>query len=295
MTKKVIVGLIIIVILAVGYFGIALFIANALTSPTARHLEISPQVIATNYQPIEFRDPQNLKLKGWLFRGTSDKLVIMVSGILNNRVNTGYYTPLIAKDLLSQGYSVLMYDHRGTGESEGDRVSYGVYEGGGIIAAVNFAKSQGFNPSKIAIIADSLGAISTVNVASQLTAVGALVVDSPAQDMKTTVSSVLAKEKGIPSFFHPTIFWLTKLLYGFDISTVKPSEKIKLVPERVFLFLHGKLDPTIPLSNSQELLKLANPNSKLVIFANGEHIETYKTNPDLYRSEVFSFLRQELK
>ena len=79
-----------------------------------------------------------------------------------------------------------------------------------------------------------------------------------------------------------------------DIGKAKPIEKIALDPERKLLFLHGAKDETTPLENSKQLLTLANKESKLVVFEEGRHIETYKSDPDLYRKEVFGFLETEL-
>jgi fermentation-respiration switch protein FrsA (DUF1100 family) len=45
---------------------------------------------------------------------------------------------------------------------------------------------------------------------------------------------------------------------------------------------------------SEKLLSIANPKSKLVIFPNGKHIETYKSDPALYRKTVFPFLLDNL-
>ena len=79
-------------------------------------------LISDNYENISFKANDGIILKGWFFNADSqednDKLIIFVTGATQNRINTGYYSVLIAKELLSQDYNVLMYDNRATGESE---------------------------------------------------------------------------------------------------------------------------------------------------------------------------------
>ena len=286
--------LVIFIIAALFYFGLSLYVANAMTSPLARRLEISPEVISKKYEKVSFNATDGVRLKGWLFRNDSKNLIIMVAGLLPNRANVEYLTPMIAEELIEANYSILLYDTRAHGLSEGSRVGYGSVEGNDVVGAVRFAKAKGFGPKNIGIIADSTGAISTLMVIDQLKEVGPIVLDSTATRFKPLISDRLWKEKLIPPFFHPTIFFFDKIFFGVDLSIIRPIDKIKLAPERKFLFLHGAKDETIPLKNSQELLTAANKESRLVVFAGGNHIETYKSDPDLYRKEVYSFLETEL-
>ena len=286
--------MIVFVLLLISYFAFSLYVANAMTAPLAPRIDTSAKVVSENFEDVSFDSTDGLELKGWLFTSSSNKLVIMVTGLLPNRVNTEYLGPMIGKELVERGYNLLLYDTRAHGQSAGERVGYGSVEGNDVVGAVQFAKSRGFEPENIGIIADSTGAISTLMVIDQLKEVRAVVLDSTATEFQPIISETLGREKKIPPFFHPAIFFFDKVVFGVDLSVIRPIEKIKLVPERNFLFLHGALDETIPLKNSQGLLAAAKPESKLVVFENGGHTETYKSDPDLYRREVFGFLTEEL-
>ncbi|MEX0622141.1 MAG: alpha/beta hydrolase [Candidatus Woykebacteria bacterium] len=293
--RKIIVGKIFLatlVLVALLYLGISVYIANAMTSRLAPSIEISPEVISKNYEEVDFQALDGINLKGWLFRSKGKNLIIMVSGLLPNRANVEYLAPMIAKELIEGGYNVLLYDTRSHGLSEGARVGYGSVEGNDVMGAVQFAQTKDFVPKNIGIIADSTGAISTLMVIDQLKEIGPIVLDSTATEFRPIISDRLWKEKLIPPFFHPTIFFFNKTFFGVDLSIIRPIDKIKLAPKRKFLFLHGAQDETIPLKNSQELLADANKKSRLVVFYKGSHIETYKSDPDLYRKEVYSFLEK---
>ncbi len=291
--QKIIITVVISLILII-YFGFSLFASFAMTSRLSPHLDITPIFVSNDWRSVEFKASDGVRLRGWFFEGTSDKVVIMVGGLLANRTNTEYMGPVIAKELLAKGYNVLLYDTRAHGKSDGDRVGFGSVEGNDIIGAVKFLNEQSFISKNIGIIADSTGATSTLMVIDDLKEVGAIILDSPAAAFQPIISNRLSIEKQIPIFFHPTIFFFNKLFFGVDLSIIKPIDKISLDPNRKLLFLHGKLDETIPVANSEKLLDKANKQSKLVVFDEGGHIETYKSNPELYRKEVFQFLETEL-
>ncbi|MCH7541757.1 alpha/beta hydrolase [Patescibacteria group bacterium] len=286
--------LIIFIIVIILYLAFSFLVAHLMTTRMSPRIDVTPKLVTENYEEIEFKSTDGLTLKGWWFKTGSEKLVIMIAGLIPNRTNVDYYGMWVAKDMVDAGYDVILYDSRAHGESEGSRNSYGRKEGEDILGAVDFAKEKGFTPENIAIIGDSTGAVSILMIVDQLNGIGALVIDTAATDYKPIIVDRLWIEKKIPPIFAPGIFFFTDTVFGLGIGEVKPIEKIKLVPERKFLFLHGELDETFPVEEAKQLHAAANPQSKLVIFPEGSHIETFKSDPDLYRKEVFDFLSAEL-
>jgi pimeloyl-ACP methyl ester carboxylesterase len=283
-----------LVLLILFYLGFSLFAAHEMTKRQAPRLDVTPELVSENYEDIEFKSTDNLILRGWLFKANSDKLIIMIPGLTQNRINTAYYAMWVAKDFVDQDYNVIMYDPRANGKSEGNRLSYGRFEGNDVLGATKFAKERGFTPENIAIIGDSTGAITTLMIADQLNEIGALIIDSAATNFKPFIIKRLWTEKNVPTFFSPAVFFFTDTVFGTKIGEVKPIEKLSLVPERKFLYLHGELDDLFPVEESKKLLEASNPESKLIIFPKGNHVETFKSDPELYRKEVLSFLSSEL-
>ena len=281
-------------ILLLIYFGVSFYIADKLTVIIPNPVTIQPASISPAYEEVTFQTPDNIMLKGWLFSGQSNKLVIMIAGHGQNRENPEYDSVHIAKDVITHGYSVLLYDARGNGISQKTRAGFGFGTGNDILGAVSFAKNKGYDEKRIAIIADSMGATATTLLADKLSRIGAIIVDSPAARLEPIVSSAMWREKHIPYVFHPGIYFLAKHIFGVDIPGVRPINTLAFVPQRVFLFLHGENDATIPVENSRLLLSKANAASRLVIFPNAGHVQTYKTNPSLYKQEVFDFLTRNL-
>lgn len=278
------------------YVGVCVYIAVQLTKSVPSPLTDSPDTVSENSQNIEFTTSDNFNLKGWLFKNPeSHKLIIFVNGTNQNRAGADYKTLEIAKEAYSRGYSVLLFDRRTTGESDGDRITFGIPERLDVIAAVKFAEEHGYKAEHIGIIANSMGAIATLMAISELSNVGAIVLDSPAARMQPVVEHILKNEQKLPEFLNPGIFTVARILFDANLDKVQPVEEVKKVPERVFLYLHGADDPVIFKENSEELLQNSNPESKLIIFPGAQHVQTYASNPELYKNEVFTFIDKNLK
>lgn len=282
------------IIFLIFYAGVSLSVAAVFTEPTNNPLGRDASSIGKNYEDVSFTTSDNVHLKGWIFPGMSNKAVIMVPGLWQNRVNEDYNTVGIAKELISAGYTVMLFDLRGNGESEKVRLGYGFTEDRDLIAAVNVLKSKHFLPQRIGIIGDSLGAVIALHTAPQLLTIGAIVADSSSSDIKQLISDRMALDKHIPRLFHPGIFFAAEHLYGIPVRDKMPLTDIEATPERTYLFLHGEKDDYITPENSKLLHSRANMFSKLVLFKDAKHIKTYVTNPQLYRETVFSFLEEQL-
>ena len=281
------------IILIIAYFGISYYIASKITEKSSPNIDVSADFIAPNSEDVSFKTQDNLLLKGWLFEPKRQKVIIFVSGILDNRTNAGYYGIILSRELLEKGYSVLLYDTRARGESQGN--IRGKNEQLDVIAAVDFLKQKGFSAKNIGIISFSSGAASTLMAIDKINDIGPVIVDSAPAVFKTVIDNVLINEQHIPQFLMPGVYFMTKQVFGVDISSMRPIDYLSKVPSRTFLFLHCVNDTSVPPENSKELLSKSNPKSKLVLFPMGGHIETYKKNPDLYRKEVFGFLEEQFK
>ncbi len=271
------------------YFGITFVIASYVVSPTARHIDISPDFISADYQNVSFKTSDNLELKGWLFKPSSVKFVIFVPGILDNRTNQGYYGADLARELINQGFGVLMYDPRARGDSEGKTRLKNEKED--IVAAVSFLVSKNISSKNIDIIAYSTGARATLLALPDIKNIGGVVLDSTPTDFKAVIDYVVKVEEHIPGITLPGVyFWLN--FYGIDLGPEKVLNNLSRSPDLPLLILHAQHDSSVPIQNSQELFAKANSKiSRFVVFPKGSHIETYKFNPDMYRKVVFDFLK----
>lgn len=283
----------ILILIVIGYFSISAYIAYKLTIPNESPITFDRDRIGRGTD-VTFRSKDNLQLAGWYFPGYNDKAIIFVHGAGNqNRANEVYKAYEIAKYFLDKDYTILMFDLRGAGESAKTRISFGQYEKNDVIGAFEYLKTQEFEPKNIGIISDSLGAITTIMAADEINSAGAIVLDSPASEVKSVVSHIMSKEHNIPNILHSGIYFMAKTIYKIDVDEVVPVNKIEAFKNTPLLFLHGEKDDLIPPYHSEILLSKVNKGER-IIFPDTKHVETYLTHPNLYLNSVDTFFKKNL-
>lgn len=289
------IGIVTIIILAIiGYFGVAAYIAHSLTTPNPVPITFDETTISQRVADVKFKSKDGLPLSGWYFPGVNGNAIMFVHGAGNqNRVNDHYGTTEIAKHFVDNGYTVLMFDLRGAGESTQTRLGLGSTEAHDVAGAFEYLKTQDFLPSNITIISNSLGAIATIMGSENIKEAGAIILDSPATDVKVIVSNILEKEHSVPRFVHPAVYLWAKILYQIDIDKIRPTDNIHALLETPILFLHGEIDDLIPPENTEELLQKVE-NGKRITFQGAKHIETYKSDKKRYLKEVADFIEQNI-
>jgi dienelactone hydrolase len=130
-------------------------VSNLMIKPGNSPVFNHPKDLGLNYENVEFKASDGVTLRGWLIKGSTDKVIIQSHfGVQCSRAG---YTPkgkgMIkmwkedisflrqAQYLSHQGYTVFMYDMRNHGESDLGTcpwVSWGPEEGKDVIATVDY-------------------------------------------------------------------------------------------------------------------------------------------------------------
>lgn len=286
-----------VALLAIIYVGVSVAIASVLTEGTHKPVPIAAEAIWPAHQDVAFasRD-RGIRLSGWLFHAGSARTrsIIMVSGRRQTRVDEGFDTADIARNLLDNGYDVLLFDLRGTGLSGGDRPTLGSREPRDLLGAYDFMRAQGYPPEQMAMIGDSMGGAVVLDAAPQLAPVGALVADSAFAALRPILERELPPNSLLPSFFNWGIITAGHLLFGID-PDLRPADAVRGVPDRAFLFFQGTADTTVPLSNGPALRSAsANAESKLVIVPGAAHVKSYRQDPRTYLQILLAFISQQM-
>lgn len=154
-------------------------ISNMMVKPHQSPLFDDPAAYGLDYEDVSFETRDGVTLRGWLINGGTDKVVVQSHfGVQCNRAG---YSPkgkgLIkpwktdigflrqAKHFAENGYSVLMYDLRGHGESEtgpNPWISWGPEEAKDVIAAVDYISDHSeYAGASIGLLSICMGAAST--------------------------------------------------------------------------------------------------------------------------------------
>lgn len=281
-------GIVIAIALAT-YLGVSAYVAiNAMKIPRIP-LGDSPASVGLVYKDVSFASRvDSVVLKGWYIPGERTFTIIIVNGGWRNRVDPNVGTLELTRDLVETGYSVLLFDLRGRGESGGEGLAF-TYTERDIGGAVDYIKSTGFPTDSIGIIGFSSGAASSLVFASQ-ESIGALVLDGCFADVNKMIIREAPKRR-VPQFiarsFTPGVFLMAKIIYGYK--AVSPVERAGDVTCPI-LFIHGKVDGSVPVTDVHKLYHAGNsPSNRLWVVDGADHCQTYKTNPTRYVDEITSF------
>jgi pimeloyl-ACP methyl ester carboxylesterase len=280
----------------IGYFSFSYVIAERFTHAMRFPVGHAPAVATSTCEDVAFRTDDGLTLRGWYFPARTDRAAIIVHGKDGNRIGGEHHAiEKLADFLVSSGYSVLVFDLRGNGDSDGDRFSLGYRERGDVAAAIDHLTGRGFREDRIALIGISMGAGTVLQSLLLHPNVGAVVADSSYTDAWTIVTEDLEVVAGVPSWFAPGVLVMSKLAFGLDGAQVRPVEIVRAHPERAFLFIHCAGDKLIAPHHAYELRAAsANAGSDLWVAAVCQHSWAFNTYPAAYEARLSAFLESHI-
>jgi len=283
------------VLVVAAYLVASYVVADRFSRPMRLPVDRPPLVQAASYEDIVFTS-DGLSLRGWFFPGHGDRAVIVIHGRGANRTEWHGRSERIADFLLADGYSVVLFDLRGHGESDGDRFSLGYHERRDVAAAIAFLRGRGFAEQRIALIGISMGAASALGVLTIDPEIGPIVIDSSFTDVAVVLAEDLPAETGMPSALVPGVLFVEQVVFGVDTAAVRPIDIVRAHPERAFLFIHCDQDETIAVHHGRELRAAsANLSSELWIAPGCLHPRASDDHPGEYRERVLAFLRSQLR
>ena len=284
--------------LACGVGAVSGYSAWALSRAKRFPLVATPATFGLPYSDVSFTSMEDgVPLKGWFIPAAgSQRVVIIVHGKDGNRAKKPESAELpVARALVRGGFSVLMFDLRGHGESGGDRFSLGEYEERDVRGAVAYVRSRGFAGGAIGVLGFSMGGAAAILAASRAPEVGAVVADSAFASAREMVDKEFPKESGLPAVFIPPTVLAARVLQGMDIDSVSPERAMAEIRAPVFV-IHGLADDLVPVSHARRNFAASrNPASELWIIPGATHNTSYQTAGDEYLSRVTAFFERHLR
>jgi fermentation-respiration switch protein FrsA (DUF1100 family) len=289
---------ILVVLLAAiaAFLGISVYLGHSMTAVERVPITDTPAVCGLDYEEINFPSRvDELTLYGWYLPAEDgDAVIIMVHGAEQNRADPNVGMLGIACGLVEHGYSVLMFDMRGHGESEGDRMSAGYYEVRDLGGAVDYVVGIGFDD--IGVLGFSMGGATAIMTAAEDEEIDAVVADSAYADLNDMIEPQFAERTSFPTFFLKPLLFMVKMMYGIDFTAIKPVEVVGDIAPRPILFIQGELDDVVPPEHASRLLAAsANWRNQLWLIPDVGHVEAYASYPDEYMARVTAFFDSALR
>lgn len=246
-----------------------------------RTLRNIAELDATPYEKVQVTSHDGLKLTGRYYKGKEGMpLAICVHGYKS--------TPLRdfcggGKILENLGFSLLLIDQRGQGDSEGTDMCFGILEHKDLTAWIDaFADGK-----DVYLVGVSMGASTVLMAAPDMPpCVKGIIADSPYNSAKEIICCV-AKEMGFPpKAAYVCIKQGANLFAGFDPEEMTCAERVAKsnIP---ILIIHGEGDTFVPSYTSESI---KGDNVTRVTFEGADHALSFMTDSERYERTVIDFL-----
>ena len=236
-----------------------------------RGWDASPLRQHPRLQELHFQAADGIKLHGLLIRpssGPSDRLILHCHG------NGGNLTHRIqwAADLADgAGASVLLFDYRGYGHSEGSPDEKGVCLDA--VAAYDHALQLGYRPENLVINGSSLGGAVALALAEKRPSVGLV--------LEASFTSI----PDMAEIYYP---WIPRWAMNIDFNSL---ERIRRW-QGPLLVIHGSVDELIPVEMGRQLYQACPSTEKsFLLIEGGNHSAPCDANPALFLREFRNFVQ----
>jgi hypothetical protein len=204
---------------------------------------------------------------------TSPKVMLYLCGVGRNMGDYNYLARVSAFRQL--GFSVLVFDYRGYGLSEGDFPNESqVYQDSQ--AAWNYLRNvRRIPPEQILIYGESLGGAIALDLAVKHPEAGGLIL----QSSFTSMAEAIKHRKFLQIF--PVGLLLSE---RFDSLSKVRSLRVPI------LFLHGSADSVVPSEMSQRLYDAAPKPKQLFVISGADHVRIYQPGEQSYLKAIQRFI-----
>lgn len=284
----------------VAVIAVSLYVGWSLLKPERETIGETPEKYGLAYESVQFRSQRdNVRLNGWWISAQkngavahSPNTVIFAHGYGNNRAMNHISAIQLANRLTAEGYNVLAFDFRRSGESEGAVSTIGYLEKFDLLAAIDYAK-QRKKSKTVALIGWSMGGVTAILSGVESKDVSVIIADSPFSDLREYLEVNLPHWSELPSFpFTPIILAILPVMAGVDVDAVSPYRAVEHLDGKKLLLIHSKADEAIPYTESKRIYESAQGKGDVDLWLTekGEHVQSYVTDREAYERRVLNWL-----
>jgi hypothetical protein len=264
-------------------------LASGATLPR-RTNDRTPADLGLGFEPQTFTTRDGERLEGWFVpRAEARGTVLLFHGYADRKASL-----LDAAQAFHElGYACLLVDFRGSGGSSGETTSIGYHEAEDVRAALVHAGSAGA-PRPLILFGVSMGAAAVLRACSELGAdAAAIILQYPFSKMTVTVARRF-QAMGLPAFpaAEVLVLWGGVQLH-FNGFRHNPVDYARGVRAPTLLF-QGDRDDRVSVMEAQEILAALAGPKRLRIFEGAGHESLVKRQPEIWNTEVASFLADPL-
>lgn len=241
-------------------------------------------------QAIAFTSKADREVRGWWCPAPdASASILLLPGIRANRLSMVER----ARFLRRAGFSALLIDLQGTGETRGDRITFGWEERHDVLHAVEFLRRT--QPgAKVGIIGSSLGGAAAVLAAPPLQ-VEAVVLEAVYPSLERATRNRLRKYAGpLELLLTPMLLSQLPARLGAPASDLRPVEHVKALTCPL-LIVSGGADRHTTVGDTQTLFGAAVEPKELWIIPGAGHVDLHRFARAEYERRVGTFFEGALR
>lgn len=191
------------------------------------------------------------------------------------------------------GYTVLMPEHRGCGESEGKFLGYGTHESTDTFLWIDYARGH-FPELDIFLLGVSMGGATVLMMSDRIEdpAVKGIIADCSYTSAWEEFAYQLKNPFGLPAF--PLLYILNlycRIICKYSLRDASPIKAVRSA-KRPILFIHGSRDALVPVTMQKELFDACPTKKEMLTVENAVHAQSYYTDPRAYEAAVEKFISE---
>jgi len=238
---------------------------------------------------ISLQSESGAAISGWHIPADDSRgVIVLLHGIRGSRLSMLER----ARFLNKAGYSIVMIDLQGHGESSGEQITIGHLEKHDAKAAIEFARKQ--HPKEpIGVIGVSLGGASAL-LASPL-GIDALVIESVYPDIESAINNRVAARLG-PLSAIPSWLLLMQLepRLGIEKSQLRPVDHVPDIGCPV-LVISGTKDLHTTAEETKLIFEMARDPKELWLVDGAAHVDLLTAASTEYQLRVTRFFQEHLR
>ena len=268
--------------------GLAWVVGGELSAPAPRSIGAPPASLGA--EAITFPSASSSLIHGWYVPGsTGQGAVLLLHGVRGDR-----------RDMLSRAeflhglrYSVLLFDFQASGESPGDRITFGDRESLDVVAALTELKRRA--PGEhVGVIGVSLGAAAFV-LAKGRPPVDAVILESMYPTIEQAVQDRLRLHLGpVGAVLAPLLMMQIHARLGISADRLRPIDQVGMI-EAPVLIISGTRDEHTTLEEARAIFAAAHAPKTFWAVEDAAHVNMHSYAKAEYERRVGEFLARNLK
>lgn len=240
-------------------------------------------------EDVSFSSKSGTTLHGWYVQGEEKKAgILLMHGVHSNRLQMLNR----AEILHDAGYSVLLFDFQGHGESIGKKITFGYLEALDAEAGYEYLRRR-VGQEKIGVIGVSLGGAAAVLGDVKYKA-DAIILESVYPSIEKAIENRLRVKIGsLGTYLLPILTTQLKIQLGIAPKELQPISQIDKVKGALFV-IGGAKDKRTTKSETISLYSKAKTKRELWVVEGASHIDFDRYVPKEYTKKILDFFNKNL-